>query len=245
MSVQADLRNLAIKDAKNGDWQQAVAHNLQILELTPDNTNALNRLGIAYVQVGNLKEAKKIFSTVLELDKNNKIAAKHLDKLHNNQVCVPPSFGKSQFIEEPGKTKTVPLFRLAGKNVLDTVSVGKQCELKIKNRFISVEIDGKYVGALPEDLSFRLTKLMNAGNRYECLIRSCNPKNCDVFLKEIFQSQKNVGTHSFPPNKMSLNPLSELDDAVVLEENIPVEIVETDTDMERSFDEHIDGDDLE
>ncbi|GIK83514.1 MAG: hypothetical protein BroJett025_01360 [Patescibacteria group bacterium] len=243
MSLQTDLRNLAIKDAKNGDWDQAVEHNLQILELTPENTNALNRLGIAYVQLGKTKDAKQAFTTVLELDKNNKIAAKHLEKLENNQACIAPSFSKSHFIEEPGKTKTVPLFRLAGKNVLDTVSVGKECQLIIKNRFISVEIDGKYIGALPEDLSFRLTKLINAGNTYDCLIRSCNPKNCDVFLKETFQSEKNVGTHSFPPSKMSLNPLSDLDEAVILEENIPVEIVETDTDTERTFEDRLDSDD--
>ena len=236
MSLQSDLKNLAIKDAKNGDWQQAVTHNLQILELTPYNTNALNRLGIAYIQLDKISEAKKVFKQALELDKNNKIAHKHLEKLSNNLTCVAPSFSQSSFIEEPGKTKTVSLFRLAGKNVLDTVSVGKKCDLKIKNRFVSIEIDGKYIGALPEDLSFRLTKLMKTGNEYLCLIRSCNTKNCEVYLKEILQSEKNIGTHSFPPSKMSLNPLGDLDEAVVLEENIPVEIVETDNDTERMYD---------
>jgi tetratricopeptide (TPR) repeat protein len=243
MSLHADLRNLAIKDAKNGDWQQAVEHNLQIIELSPENTNALNRLGIAYVQLGKLNLAKKQFKQVLELDRNNKIATKLLDKLQNNQNCIAPSFSKSHFIEEPGKTKTVSLYRLAGKTVLDNISVGKECELKIKNRFISIEVNGKYIGSLPEDLSFRLTKLMNSGNQYQCLIRSCNQKNCEVYLKEILRSKKNLGTHSFPPNKMSLSPLSELDEAVVLEENIPVEIVDTDTDAERIID--LDSDDLE
>lgn len=244
MSLQADLRNLAIKDAKNGDWQQAVEHNKQILELSPENTNALNRLAIAYIQLGKSKEAKKTINQVLEIDKNNKIAKKLLDKMDNNQTFVAPSFSKNYFIEEPGKTRTVSLFRLAGKNVLDCVSVGKECELKIKNRFVSIEVGGTYIGALPEDLSFRLTKLMKSGNIYKCLIRSCSQKNCEVYLKEVFQSEKNIGTHSFPPNKMSLNPLSELDEAVVLEENIPVEIVETDTDTERTLD-HVDTDDLE
>ena len=35
---------------------------------------------------------------------------------------------------------------------------------------------------------------------------------------------------------MSLNPLSQLNETVVLEENIPVEIVETDTDKEKTID---------
>jgi tetratricopeptide (TPR) repeat protein len=236
MKLQSDLKNLAIKDAKNGDWKLAIEHNLQILELSPENTNALNRLGIAYVQLDKIPKAKKSFQKALEIDKNNKIAKKHLDKLANNQTCVAPSFSKSHFIEEPGKTRTVALFRLAGKNVLDCVSVGKECELIIKNRFISIEIDGKYIGALPEDLSFRLTKLIKSGNEYQCIVRSCNQKNCEVYLKESLISEKNIGTHSFPPSKMSLNPLSQLDEAVVLEENLPVEMINTDSDTERTMD---------
>lgn len=244
MSLHADLRNLAIKDAKNGDWKQAIEHNSQILELDPENTNALNRLGIAYVQLDKVAKAKKTFKKVLELDKNNKIANKHFQKLNSNQSCNAPSFSRSHFIEEPGRTKTVSLFRLAGKNVLDHINVGKECEMKMKNRFISVEVDGVYVGALPEDLSFRLTKFMKSGNKYKCLIRACNQKNCEVFIKEIFKSKENHGTHSFPPMKMALNPLSDLDEAVVLEENIPVEIVETDNDTEKTLD-HVDSSEID
>lgn len=236
MSVQATLKALAIKDAKSGNWEDAVNHNLQILELDEDNTNAMNRLGVAYIQLKKMSKAKKVFKQVLELDKNNKIATKHLDKINNNQSCIAPSFSSGHFLEEPGKTKTVPLFRLAGKNVLEEVSVGKTCDLKIKNRYISVEVDGTYVGALPEDISFRLTKLMKSGNKYCCLIRSCNAKDCEVFLKETHQSVENRGTHSFPPSKMALNPSTEIEETDVLQEDIPVEIVETDTDTEKTLD---------
>lgn len=244
MSVQATLKALAIKDAKNGNWEDAISHNLQILELDDDNTNAMNRLGVAYTQVADIKKAKQIFSQVLEIDKNNKIAKKHLDKLNNNQSCIVPSFSRGHFLEEPGKTKTVPLFRLAGKNVLEEISVGKECSLKIKSRYISVEVDSTYVGALPEDISFRLTKLMKAGNKYMCLIRSCNTKECEVFLKETYQSAENRGTHSFPPSKMALNPTTELEETEVLKENIPVEIIDTDTDTEKTLDS-VDTSDLE
>lgn len=237
MTAQTDLRDLAIKDAKNGDWPLAIEHNSQLLELNPHNTNALNRLGIAYVQCKEIKKAKQCFEEVLVLDRNNKIAKKHLDKLNKNQDCVPPSFSNQHFIEEPGKTKTVSLFRLAGKNVLETISVGKECELVIKSRYISVELANKYIGALPEDLSFRLTKLIKNGNKYLCIIRSCSTKECEVYLKETFQSPNNKGTHSFPPNKLTLNSLSDAEDQIILEENIPVEIIETDTDTERTFDE--------
>ena len=236
MSLQEDLKIAAIKDAKNGNWESAVTHNLQIVEIDPDNTNALNRLGVAYIQLDKLKKAKAIFKQVLELDKNNKIATKHFEKINNNQICIAPSFSRGHFIEEPGRTKTVPLFRLAGRNILESVSVGKECNLVIKNRFISVDINGTYIGALPEDLSFRLSKLIKSGNEYCCLIRSCNQKECEVYIKETFQSPENKGTHSFPPSKMALNPLSEIEDTIIIKENIPMEIVETDTDTEKTLD---------
>ncbi len=236
MSLQEDLKILAIKDAKKGDWEAAINHNLQILDIDSDNTNALNRLGVAYLQLNKHKKAKSTFKQVLEFDKNNKIAHKHLEKLKNNQACIAPSFSRGHFIEEPGRTKTVSLFRLAGKNVLEAVSVGKECNLVIKNRFISIDIDGTYVGALPEDLSFRLSKLIKSGNEYRCLIRSCNQKECEVFIKETLQSKENKGTHSFPPSKMALNPLSEIEDTIIIKENIPMEIVETDTDTEKTLD---------
>jgi tetratricopeptide (TPR) repeat protein len=240
MSTQSDLRDMAIRAAKDSNWEDAVNYNSQIVDLNPEDTNAMNRLAIAHVQLKNIKKAKKIFKEVLEIDKNNKIAKKHLDKLQNNLSCIPPLFVKKHFIEEPGKTKVVPLYRLSGKNILDQLSVGKECELIIKNRYISVEIDGQYIGALPEDLSFRLTRLIKSGNEYLCLIRSCSNKDCEVYLREIKQSAKNKGTHSFPTSKISLNPLSEVEEKGVLEENIPVEIVETDTDEEHTFDEKVD-----
>lgn len=243
MSMRVNLRNLAIKNAKNGDWKSALKHNVELLEIDPENVNALNRIGIACVQLKKPTKAKRFFKKVLKLDVNNRIAQKHLDKLNNNQTVAAPSFMKQQFIEEPGKTKTVQLLRLAGKKVLECIPVGKECSLKIKNRFISIESDEKYLGSLPEDLSFRLSKLIKNGNTYSCQVRSCSTKQCCVYLKETHQSEENRGTHSFPPRDIALNPLSEVDESIVLEENIPVEIVQTDSDVEKTL-EDVNTDDI-
>ncbi len=237
MNTQVSLRNLTIRDAKDGNWKSAIKHNLELLELDPENTNALNRIGVAYIQLKEIAKAKKYFKKTLEIDKNDRIAKKHLDKLNNNKNIVAPSFIKQHFIEEAGKTKTVQLFRLAGKQVLENIPVGQNCELKIKNRYVSVDCDGKHLGSLPEDLSFRLSKLIKNGNIYSCQVRSCSNKQCSVYLKEIYKSIKNGEAHSFPPRDMALNPLSEADDTVILEENIPVEIVQTDNDIEKTFED--------
>lgn len=235
-TTQTELKNQAIVAAKNGDWQKALEINLALLEHHPEDVLALNRVAIAYTQLNSINLAKETLKKILVIDKNNKIALKTLSKLDKNQGCVAPSFSRQHFIEEPGKTKTISLFRLAGKNVLEKVSIGKECELKIKNRYISAEVDGVYIGALPEDVSFRIAKLIADGNEYSCFVRSCTTNSCEVYVKETFRSEKNAQIHSFPPAK-NASSFSEMDDILNLEENIPVEIVDTDNDSERSLEE--------
>ena len=244
MNTAATLRRLAIQAAKAGDWQAAVEKNQQILNFYPEDTNALNRIGVAYIQLNEFPKSKKAFKHSLEIDKANTIARKHLDRLDNNQVVAAPSFIKQHFIEEPGKTKTIVLHRLANKQILETVTIGTPCELKLKNRYISVTVNGTYIGALPEDVSFRLTKLMENGNEYECFVKSCDGKNCVAYLKEVKQSQVNAGIQSFPGNKANMMQSSDFTDLPMLEEDIPMEIVDTDTDSERSIDD-VDQQDLE
>lgn len=239
MNTQAALRQRAIKNAKNGQWDAAIENNQSLIDMDEKDTGAYNRLGVAYLQLGKVRLATRQFKAALEIDKNNKIAQKQLARIKNKQT-VSPAFVSQHFIEEPGRTKTVELTRLAGKKVLDSLSVGKSCELLIKNRFISVQVDDNYIGALPEDLSFRLAKLMKTGNKYSCAIRSCCSKSCEVYIREEERSKQNAHTHSFPPSKIALNSLSdsdEIDEEFKLEENIPVEIVETDNDTEKNLDE--------
>lgn len=244
MNTAASIRRQAIQAAKDGNWQTAIELNQQLLTLQPDDTSALNRIGVAYIQLSDLKKAKEMFHSVLEQDRANTIAKKHLEKLDNNQSVSAPSFIKQHFIEEPGKTKTVELHRMANKQSLENVKVGSVCELKLKNRYISVSVDGTYVGSLPEDISFRLTKLINSGNEYECFIRSCDGKACTVFLKETKQSPQNAGIQSFPGNKANLMQNGDFDNMHMLQDDIPMDIVDTDNDMERSIDD-VDTEELE
>lgn len=237
MSQVLLLQQKAIKAAKDLDWSAAVEANQSLLELKSDDVPALNRLGAAYVQLGDTKKAKTTFEQVLGIDTSNKLAHKNLDRLKNKQTTQVASFSADSFIEEPGKTKSVELYRLAGKEVLSNLSIGKACELQTKNRYVSVSVDGTYVGALPEDLSFRLTKLLSTGNTYSCRIRSCNGSSCVVYLRELERSPKNKDVNSFPVNRMAIaSSINDVDESM-LEEDIPVEIVHTDTDTEKSFED--------
>lgn len=218
MTTVSKLQTLAIAAAKSGDWQKAVELNQEILAQASSDISALNRLGMAHLQLNNTKEAKAAFTEALQIDKHNPIAQKQLERIKTQQSPASPAFTRNHFIEEPGKTKIVELHRLSGKHVLDCLSVSQSCALKLKNRYISVETEaGEYVGALPEDISFRLTKLIQTGNTYHCSIHSCSNNQCTVYLKELTRAPQNIDTHSFPPSKNNNNQL-DLDDRILLED---------------------------
>ncbi len=233
------IKQLAILAAKKSDWAQALKLNEDILAQNPDDVEALNRLGQSYLQLNDCTKAKKTFSKVLKLQKTNKIALRNLEKIKNNQTQKLNCFATQLFIDEPGKAKNVVLHRLAGKPILQSLAIGQECQLVIKNRYISIETkDGEYIGALPEDISFRLSNLIKTGNQYLCYISSCNEKNCQVYIKESVRSAKNEHQNSFALNKN--NNLNNFNDHLVLEEDIPVEVISVDEDSEKVISDDID-----
>jgi hypothetical protein len=238
MNKKTTLQIQAIQAVKNNEWEKAVNYNQAILDLDNLDISAHNRLGVAYLQLAEKKKAKDIFQKVLEIDKSNAIARKHLYRLSHNQNVTIPTFSTDQFIEEPGKTRTVDLHRLASKNILNDIIVGSEATLIPKSRYISIEVKGVYIGALPEDLSFRLTKLITTGNEYSCRVRSVNGCGCAVFLREVKRSKPNEHTNSFPLSKTQLATINDIDD-IFLEDDIPVQVVETDNDVEKTLESNV------
>lgn len=193
-----DLHRLAIQAAKKQEWSAAITFNQQILQQEPEQTAAKLRLGVAYVHTKQPKLAKAALKEVIAQDPTNQLAQRHLQSMEQGRAIEAVQAQASDFIEEPGKTKITELHRLASKQVLESLRPGDSCELKIKNRFISIECNGKYVGSLADDLSSRLCKLLKTGNTYQCRIYASNSTHCSVFLKEITRSATNVAMPSFP-----------------------------------------------
>lgn len=246
MSQVLKLQTQAINAAKNQDWDEALQANQELIEIKPFDTGALNRLGATYLQLKKARKAQQTFKQVLEIDQSNKLALKHLQRIKEKQVAVLPAFSNESFIEEPGKTKSIELYRLADKNVLKKISIGQKCLLQPKNRYISVCIDKTYIGSLPEDLSFRLAKLIKSGNAYYCRVRSCDGTKCVVHIREAKRSKANRDIASFANNQTSATAvtINEVDESM-LEKNIPVEIVDTDTDAEKSLEDVVSPVDLD
>lgn len=225
MQNQLALKKAAIEAAKSADWPQAVTINQDILVHQPQDVEALNRLGLAYLRLGEEKKAKDTFKQVISFDAANIIANKHLNKLKNKEVTTDIIFDNANdFIEEPGKSKVITLHRLTDKNRLVSLKVGQVCQLQNKNRYISVvDENGKHVGALPDDISFRLCRLIQAGNEYRTVIYKVNDKQCCVQVKETKRSKKNEQIVSFPSKGQSTMLLP---DDFILEEDIPFEVID-------------------
>ena len=196
MSSVYTLQKNAVTAAKHLNWDGAIKINQEILEIDPENINALNRLGVAQMQTKQLKKAHKTFLSVLSIQKINTIAKKNIQKIKQKQIAIISTF-TNNFIEEPGKSKTIQLCRLTNKKHLQNINPGQQCSLVIKNRYVSIKMDDQYVGSLPEDISFRLSKLINSGNTYSCTVKSCDEKKCMVHISEQKISKKNTNIPSF------------------------------------------------
>lgn len=234
MQNQMLLKQEAINAAKNANWAKAIEINQEIIANNSSDLEAMNRLGLAFLKNKQESEAKKVFKEVLGLDSSNIIANKHLTNIKNKEVSTDIIFDRNNdFIEEPGKSKIVALHRLTGKDQLKKLKVGQVCTLQLKNRYISVADEkNKHVGALPEDISFRLSKLISRGNEYRCVIYKISDKQCLVQIKEILRSKKNEQIVSFPSSNQTNLVLP---DDFMLEEDIPFEVTgeeEDDEDLE-------------
>lgn len=208
------LTKKALEAAKQSLWQEAAEFNQQILELQADDTAALNRLAFCYLQLKKTGLAQKTYQRVLEIEKHNSIAKKYLEMLKKKSTPIPLSvFDANQdFVEEPGKTKVVQLDRLCDNRILQHLRVASPCQLKTKGRFVSViSIDGDYIGSLPEDISLHLSKLIQTGNEYDCVIKSLTKNECAVFIKEKRRSAANAHISSFPMSKQLLKDSEEED----------------------------------
>lgn len=229
MSDIVSLTSQAIKASQESHWQAGCALNDQILELEPKDVGALNRLAFCYMQLGEMNKAKATYEKVIALERFNGIASKYLALIKAKLDFVPPAPTLNEdFIEEPGKTKSVTLQRLADPDVLQRTAVATNCELIVKNHRVDVRtIDGKvYLGSLPDDIAFRLQRLIRSGNAYAVFVQSTTKKSCTIFIKETVRSQAALATPSFPSNS---NQSPALQEDVLLDE-VPLDTRETGND---------------
>ncbi len=189
------LAGEAIEKALLQEWDEAVRINTAILKQYPDNIDALNRLAYAYFKLGDPDRAKRYYLKVTRLDEYNSIATKNLNKLTSGKVKGGAStkgpVSPLMFLEEPGKTKIIALTNVAPERVLATLTTGQEVVLKAKRHVVEIrDSHNVYLGALPDDLSFRLIKFLAGGNVYHTVVKSIGKNQLTVFLREVSRGKR-------------------------------------------------------
>jgi len=192
----------AIQATLQGNWEQAITLNEELLQENPKDIETLNRLAFAYTAIGNAGEAKKLFQMVLDIDGSNPIALKNLKRLGDGGIkkngFSPFHIDNTMFLEEVGKTKVISLVNTAPLNILRILQVGQPLTLCIKRSKIFV-LDGKeqFLGMLPDNISRRLIKFLNGGNQYMTYVKAVFNRDITVFIKEIKRSNRFKNQPSF------------------------------------------------
>ncbi|MEE8318629.1 MAG: tetratricopeptide repeat protein, partial [Dehalococcoidales bacterium] len=143
----------AVDLAMRGQWQEAVVANQLILGDFPGDIEAFNRLGRAFIELGEYAGAREAYRKAAEIDPYNTIAQKNLQRLkYLGEESAPLKSETRQvepqhFIEEIGKAGVVNLVHLASQEVRAKMISGDEVSLKIDSAgLVAADSSGEYLG---------------------------------------------------------------------------------------------------
>jgi tetratricopeptide (TPR) repeat protein len=196
------LDRQAINMAIEGNWIEAVLINSAIIEKFPEDIDALNRLGKAYLETGDFQKAREAYGRAMEIDPYNIIAEKNLHRLSHLKAgsnTSPHKLELQSFIEETGKAGVVNLTHLAASEVLLKFDPGDRVILKTENNnLVIVDDNDEYIGRVDTSTAQRLIRLIKGGNRYSATVTSSAEDNLTVIIRETYQDPSQIGHLSFP-----------------------------------------------
>lgn len=204
IKVKREKTQQAVDFALDGQWDQARSVNEDILQYFPDNLEAMNRLGKANLELGNLSIAKTHFEMVLHLSPYNRIAKKNLARLSllpdlqsvsQNTKKVAPKL----LLEKNGRTGITMLRTCARQDILAHVASGDLVTLEISNQSLrALNSDGISLGYVETKLASRLVKLIAKGNCYDAAILSATSSKVSVVIRETYRHPSLLDVISFP-----------------------------------------------
>ncbi|MBI4136539.1 hypothetical protein HY469_00595 [Candidatus Roizmanbacteria bacterium] len=190
------LDQQAISAALRGAWQEAKQLNNQILQETPEDTEALNRLAYALAKTGDIETSCTIYKKVLTLDSSNPIALKNLTKYKqiahlkktshytespdtNGNTVLSPSF----FLTDTEKTKSVRLVNVAKQDILDHLCPGEEVFAQLRRYDIHIkDKSGAFIGKLPDDVGRTVLKLQ-AKSLCTYIVKDIQDHIITIFIK--------------------------------------------------------------
>lgn len=206
--LQRRLQNQAVELAVNNRWEEAVQINQKLISLA-ETTEAYNRLGKAYFELGRLAEARDAYRNALRLTPNNRIARRNLERIEELLARSASLSGGLKagrqlvdlrlFITEVGKTALTSLIDVQRGPALAAVVTGEKVELRPEGRGVAVyDMSGALIGRIEPKLAQRLNELMAGGNRYIAAVAHIDGRQIRIIIREIYQSPSQRGRVSFP-----------------------------------------------
>ncbi len=207
--LKRDLGQEAVNLAIEGEWLRSTEVNKAILELFPDDVEAMNRLVKALIELGSYVDARAVLDRVCETAPYNKIAKKNRARL--DQLAASPGAAKKTkktkntggspavFIEESGKSGTTVLRNTKGNKAVIHVSSSDQVVLSLEKNTVTVRtLDGQLLGQVEPKLGSRLARLMSGGNKYTAAVVTVNEQEVSVIIRETFKHHSLRNVCSFP-----------------------------------------------
>lgn len=219
----------AVKLAMGGRWEEAAAVNREVIEATPGDLDAYNRLGKALLELGDPKGARAAFQHSLSLDPSNPIARKNIERLSNGPTASgSASLSHKMFIGDTGKSTQVALLGCAADSARPYLAPGSSIEIRVnKGNVVVYSTQGQYIGIVPPRVGHRLAALMEGGNRYGGGVVTSSSDTVRVVLHESYQHPSQRSKTSFlamapAPASTESASLPELDPLDPMDELEPV-----------------------
>jgi tetratricopeptide (TPR) repeat protein len=203
--IRRQLSEQAVKLAVSSRWDEAVTVNRDFLRLFGEDADALNRLGKALSEIGQISEARTVYGRSITLDPTNTIARRNLDRLANMSDSVLAAQPASQldtrlFVEDSGKAATTTLQAVDPEKAA-LLDPGDVVELRVQGNAVNVvTVSGDYVGMVEPRIGLRIAKMIAAGNQYSAALVT-TAEELRVMLRETFQHPSQIGRVSFPQAK--------------------------------------------
>lgn len=207
--TRRQLGEEARRAAFEGNWEDAIIINQQIIERFQKDAEAFNRLGRAYLSLGNLDDAKDAYSKALRADPANLIARRNLQRLeilrgHSGKpsadVTRPgPMPRTTAFLEEVGKTWVDELVNPGELQILADVSPGEELSLSEEDgRLVARRASDDRLGEVEPKTGHHVLELMGSGNRYEMFALGLSGHTLRTILREVFRDPSVATVVSFP-----------------------------------------------
>lgn len=195
----------------DGNWEAAIQLNQEIIDRSPRDANAYNRLGRALLEFRRVSAAYDAYSSALRIDPANMIARRNLQRLElirhrrgaddspqeqSRESVIPRT---SAFIEEVGKTWVDELVNPAPMDELADVYSGEQLQMQIaEGRLVVFRANGQRVGEVEARTAERIIDLMASGNSYEIFALGLSTASLRIILREVYRDPSVGGKISFP-----------------------------------------------